>query len=162
MKTPVPFPKQHPLLSSRDHFVDSFDKLFDRIIQTNFPTLTSEFGVDVISKGAYPRVNVIAYLDRVEFTAELAGMTKEDVNIELKDSCLTISGHTKASFENEPSEEAIYILRELKRSKFSRSFTLHENLDAENTEASFENGVLLIKIPYVSPKERQSKVIKIN
>lgn len=154
MKTPVP-----TLLSSRDHFVDSFDKLFDRIIQTNFPTLTSEFGVDVISKGAYPRVNVIAYPDRVEFTAELAGMTKEDVNIELKDNCLTISGHTKA---DQPSEEAIFILRELKRSKFSRSFTLHENLDAENTKASFENGVLSIKIPYVSPKERQSKVIEIN
>jgi HSP20 family protein len=86
-------------------------------------------------------------------------MTKEDVNIELKDNCLTISGHTKA---DQPSEEAIYILRELKRSKFSRSFTLHENLDAENTKASFENGVLSIKIPYVSPKERQSKVIEIN
>ncbi len=154
MKTPVP-----TLLSSRDHFVDSFDKLFDRIIQNNFPTLTSEFGVDLVSKGAYPRVDVIAYPDRVEFIAELAGMTREDVNISLDNHCLTISGQSKVE---KPSEDAVFILRELKRSKFSRSFTLHETLDVENITASFENGVLLVKIPYITQKEKKSKVIQIN
>ena len=44
------------LLGHRGQFVDSFDKVFDKLLQTHFPTLQQEFGVDFISKSSYPTV----------------------------------------------------------------------------------------------------------
>ena len=135
------------LLGQRDQFVDSFDKVFDKLLQTHFPTLQQEFGVDFISKSSYPRVNVTDYPDKLVITAEVAGMAKEDVDITFKDHVLTISGNKR---EEEKSDGTV-VWKELKHSSFKRSFQLSETLVGEKASAKFTNGILNISIPKAEP-----------
>lgn len=136
------------LLSQRDQFVDSFDKVFDKLIQTHFPTFQQEFGVDFISKSSYPKVNITDYPDKVVITAEVAGLAKEDVDITFKDHVLTISGNKR----EEDKSEGTVVWKELKHSSFKRSFQLSDLLVVEKAKAKFNNGILDISIPKSTPK----------
>ena len=150
--------KSYPvLLSQRDNFVDSFDKVFDKLMQTHFPTLQQEFGVDFISKSAYPRVDVVDYPDKLVITAEVAGLAKEDVDITFKDGILTIAGNKR----EEAATEGTVLWKELKHSSFKRSFKLADNLLGDKAKAKFNNGILDITIPKAEPKVEVSTKITI-
>ena len=150
--------KNYPaLFSQRDNFVDSFDKVFDKLMQTHFPALQQEFGVDFISKSSYPRVNVTDYADKIVITAEVAGLSKEDVDITFKDGILTISGNRR----DEAKNEGTVIWKELKHSSFKRAFQLADNLVGQNSSAKFVNGILDITIPKSQPKVEVSTKINI-
>lgn len=141
--------KNYPaLLSQRDSFVDSFDKVFDKLLQTHFPTLQQEFGVDFISKSSYPRVDVVDYTDKVIITAEVAGLSKDDVDITYKEGILTISGQKR----EDTSTGGTVIWKELKHSSFKRAFQLADNLLGDKATAKFTNGILDITIPKAQPK----------
>lgn len=146
------------LLGHRDQFVDSFDKVFDKLLQTHFPSLQQEFGVDFISKASYPRVNVTDYSDKLVITAEVAGLAKEDVDITFKDGILTISGEKR----DESKSEGTVVWKELKHSSFKRSFQLADNLVGQKATAKFTNGILDISIPKSVPKMEVSTKIKID
>lgn len=146
------------LLGHRDQFVDSFDKVFDKLLQTHFPSLQQEFGVDFISKASYPRVNVTDYSDKLVITAEVAGLAKEDVDITFKDGILTISGERR----DEAKSTGTIVWKELKHSSFKRSFQLADNLVGQNATAKFTNGILDISIPKSEPKAEVSTKIKID
>ena len=145
------------LLGHRDQFVDSFDKVFDKLLQTHFPTLQQEFGVDFVSKSSYPRVNVTDYSDKLVITAEVAGLSKEDVDITFKDGVLTISGEKR----DEHKQEGTIVWKELKHSSFKRSFQLADNLLGQKASAKFVNGILDISIPKSEPKAEISTKINI-
>jgi HSP20 family protein len=88
--------------------------------------------------------------------ADLPGMSEEDVNIELEDSTLTISGERKAEHEHEG--EGFYRV-ERATGSFSRSLTLPKGVDAEAVTARFDRGVLEVRIP--KPAERKPRRISI-
>lgn len=144
----------------RSSFVDAFDSMFDRIIQTNFPTFSQEFGVDLFAKGAYPKANITDYNDKVTITAEVAGLTKEDVDIDYKDGVLTISGNKAAEAPLENG--GVIVHRELKKSSFKRSWNVNEDvLECTKAKATFNNGVLELSIPKKEPKVEVSHKIEI-
>tara|TARA_S200002703_G_C3797996_1_gene246478 strand:+ start:289 stop:759 length:471 start_codon:yes stop_codon:yes gene_type:complete len=142
----------------RSNFVDAFDSMFDKIIQTNFPQFSQEFGVDLFAKGSYPKVNITDYDDKVVITAEVAGLTKEDVDIEYKDGVLTVSGAKAQDAE----DVGVVVLRELKKSSFRRSWNVNEEvLDCTKAKATFHNGVLDLTLPKKEPKVEISHKIEI-
>lgn len=145
---------------NRDNLLNTFDKFFDETFRGQFPEFSKSFGIDPFSKSAYPKVNVLAYDDKVEIEAEIAGFRKEDISIEIEDDVLSIVG--KASQQGEQTDKSVYLLRELKRSSFSRSFRLTEQLDSDKIEASFNNGLLFITIPRkVQTQENKAKTVVI-
>lgn len=146
------------ILSQRDSFVDTFDKLFDKMIQNSFPTLSTDFGVDLISKGSYPKVDIIAYDDKVRFKAEIAGLEKDDISIEVDNGYLTIAGKSK---ESKTEESGTYLLRELKHSSFKRSFLVSDKLDLDKIAATFNNGTLSIDIPYKQIQNNSTRIVDI-
>ena len=86
-------------------------------------------------------------------TADLPGLTEEDVNIEVDDRVLTISGERTAKHE---STKDGYHRVERAFGSFSRSLTLPKGVNAEAVEAAFEHGVLEIRIPKPEqPKPRK-------
>lgn len=149
------------LFSHRDEFVTPFDRVFNDIFGDLFPSTASELGMDIISKGAYPKVNVLDSNESVVIEAEIPGLAKEQVSVEVdhNENVLTIWGEKRAEKENK--REGVYLFRELKQSAFSRSFQLNENLDLENIAAKFENGMLELVIPKKVPKEVEKKVQKV-
>jgi HSP20 family protein len=88
---------------------------------------------------------------------DLPGVKKEDINIDLNDKILTISGERK--FKDEVKKENYYKI-ETSFGKFERSFSIPEDADVDNIEAKAENGVLEIFIPKIK-KETSKKKIEI-
>jgi len=148
--------KKYPF--DRDEFLTPFDSLFDRVFESTFPSFSKEFGPDFYQKGAYPKVNIVSYKDTIEIVAEIPGLSKENVNVNVQGNTLTISG---SKTNNQKDNDALYILRELKHSSFKRSFSLGENIDTESIKAAFDNGILKITLSKVNPTEPNVRKIEI-
>jgi HSP20 family protein len=147
----------------RDEALSSLDRMFDHIFEDMFPSVSKEWGADLFSKGSYPKVNVLDQEDKVVIEAEIPGLTKEQVAVEVQDGFITIKGQKKTNTKDNSNKNNTYVYRELKRSEFSRSFQLNDNLDANKIDAKFENGMLEIIIPkkVVEPKIDEVKKIPI-
>jgi HSP20 family protein len=89
--------------------------------------------------------------------ADLPGLTEDDVKIELEDNLLTISGERKT--EHEERKEGYYRIERASGS-FSRSLTLPEGVDAEAVKASFDHGVLEVRVP--KPEARKPHKVSIS
>ena len=146
------------VLNNRENFISTFDKMFDEFARKDFPEFFQHWVAEPFGKAAYPKVNVITNDEAVVIEAELAGYKKDEIDIEVKEGVLTISGG--ASQLNEQTDKVVYLLRELKRSSFSRSFKLGDQLDASEVDAKFDNGLLTITIQKLQ-KEPESKKVTI-
>ena len=141
---------------NRDEFLTPFDKIFDQLMLKQFPNFQEEVGVS-FNQGAYPKVNVYEYDDKIGIVAEIPGLDKKNVSVDVEDQVLTISGD-KHGFDDSGGK---CITRELKQSSFKRSFNLGEHLDGDNVGASFKDGMLSISIPKVEPEKPKKKFVKI-
>ncbi len=100
-----------------------------------------------------PRVNTREGEYAYHIDVDLPGVNKEDIHIDIKENILVISGERKV--KEEVKEEDYYKV-ETSFGKFTRSFTLPENVDVENISASSDNGVLEVVIP----KMEENKITK--
>jgi HSP20 family protein len=146
------------VLSHRDSVVKSMDQVFDQLMANSFPSFTDAFGVDFFNKSAYPKCNIVDYKDKLQIVAEIAGLTKSDIDIEFKDDVLTISGGKRF---DEAKTEGTLVHRELKHSSFKRSFMLSDKFDTDSINASFDNGLLFIDLPKKQKEEVTGRKINI-
>ena len=142
----------------RDEFLTPFDKMFDAMVETLFQEVVKQVGVKPYQGSAYPKVNVYEYEDRIGIIAEIPGLDKSQLNVEVEDGTLTISGDKHGVWEEEGAK---VIRRELKASSFKRSFELGELLDGDNINANFKDGVLSIEIPKTTPEKPKKTFVKI-
>jgi len=154
--TKVTFHK-FPVLD-RDSFLTPFDRMFDDIVGKSFPQINEQVGVNPFQGTAYPKVNVYEYDAKVGVIAEIPGLDKKDLNIEVEDGVLTVSGEKSHGFDE---GKAKVIRRELKHSSFKRQFTLGEQLDGDNISANFKDGILSIEIPKIEPELPKKNIVKI-
>jgi HSP20 family protein len=103
-----------------------------------------------------PPMDLVEAGDHFVLKADLPGLRDEDVKLEVQDGTLTISGERKA--EHEASEGGWYRI-ERAFGSFSRSLTLPEHVDASGISASFNDGVLEVRIP--KPEDREPRRIEI-
>src|SRR5436305_11921344 len=96
-----------------------------------------------------PAMDLVETEDDFVLRVDLPGLSEKDVNIELEDSVLTVSGERKA--EHEERKEGYYRV-ERASGNFSRSLTLPEGINPEAVQATFDRGVLEVRIP--KPEER--------
>ena len=104
-----------------------------------------------------PVVDIYDHDDKIIIKAELPGIEKEDIHVDLKSGVVTLSG--ERSHEKEVKEEN-FLHKERVYGKFSRSFSLPEGLDTDKIEADFKNGVLKIEIP--KPEAKKPKKIAVH
>ncbi len=130
---------------------NEMNRLFNNFFETPSPS----------SNGAYRRW--IPAMDLVEtetdfvLRADLPGLSEQDVNIELEDNVLTISGERKA--EHEERKEGYYRV-ERSSGEFRRSLTLPEGVDPESVQATFDRGVLEVRVP--KPAQRKPRKVAIS
>jgi len=91
-----------------------------------------------------PAVDITERPNELVLTAELPGMRREDIEIELENNVLTIRGEKKAEHEEKGEERYVF---ERQFGSFARSFTLPRTVDPDRIHARFENGVLTVKMP---------------
>ena len=142
---------------NRDEFLTPFDKIFDKLMEQQFPTFQEEVGVS-FNQGAYSKVNVYEYDDKIGIVAEIPGLDKKNVSVEVEEDVLIISGD-KHGFDSDGGK---CITRELKQASFKRAFNLGEHLDGENVSAKFKDGMLSISVPKIEPEKPKKTFVKIN
>ena len=142
----------------RDEFLTPFDKVFDTMVESQFPEIIDQVGVKPYQGTAYPKVNVYEYDDKVGIVAEIPGLDKSQLNVEVEDGTLTISGDKHGVWEEDGAK---VLRRELKASSFKRSFQLGELLDGDNIKANFKDGVLSISVPKIEPENPKKTFVKI-
>jgi HSP20 family protein len=103
-----------------------------------------------------PEADVMETETEMRVTVELPGMRSEDIDVDMENNVLTISGE-KHEEREEQGEKNTWHLSERHYGKFSRSFVLPRDLDPEKIQARFEDGVLQVSIPK-SEKARRRKV----
>ena len=91
-----------------------------------------------------PAVDIYEAENEIVLKAELPGITKKDVSVEVKDNMLTLKGER---FPEAEINEEKYYRKEICFGTFERSFTLQERIQPEQIKATFNNGVLTVKIP---------------
>lgn len=91
-----------------------------------------------------------------EVRAELPGVSKDDIQISVKDNLLSIKGEKRQENEDESKK---YKRIERRYGTFERNFTLPPKVDVDNINAKFNNGVLTLSIP--KPEEVKPKEIPI-
>lgn len=131
--------------------------LFDT---NNYFTTPFGFEMETYNKSRFiPAVNVSETDAEFKLEFRVPGYSKEDLKINLEDKTLTISAEHK---EQETKSDDKYVRKEFSHKSFSRSFELPENIDFENLNANYENGILNVLIPKkVEVKIENKKVIEI-
>ena len=105
-----------------------------------------------------PAVDVKETDNSFVLSADIPGLTKKDIKINVANGRLSICG--ERSFETD-QENDNYHYRERQFGSFDRSFNLPDTVDEENISASFKNGILNVLLPKhenILPKEREIKV----
>jgi HSP20 family protein len=119
-----------------------FDFPFERV----FDELWGRTGAEapVLAEAWAPRVDIREEKDAVLLSAELPGVAKDDVKIELENGVLTVSGEKHA--EQSENENGIYRSERVYGS-FKRSFRVPETVDADKIAADYSDGVLKLTLP---------------
>lgn len=90
----------------------------------------------------WPEVNIYENENEYVVAAVIPGVTKEDLNITIKDNSLKVSGERKITTQDNVN----YHLKERKEGKFERNFLLNDKVDPQNISAELKNGLLLVKL----------------
>jgi HSP20 family protein len=128
---------------------EPFSSDFNRLFNTLFDETRSQRWV--------PPMDLVEADDHFLLKADLPGLGEDDVSIELRDNALTISGERKS--EHEARERGWYRV-ERATGRFSRSLSLPDGIDPDAVTASFDKGVLEVRIP--KPEAKKPRRIAIN
>ena len=101
-----------------------------------------------------PPVDVREENDKYVVEIELPGLTEKNIDVKVEENLLTISS---VSDEKEEEKKNGYLIRERRSSRFSRSFVLPKDVQKDNIDASFKNGILTLEVPR-APKEQPKKI----
>ena len=128
--------------------LDLFNEFLNSVnsMQNTQETVISDFN---------PSVNTRESQDSYHIEVDLPGIKKDDVDINIEDNILTISG--KREIKNEQKEENYYKI-ESSYGTFSRSFTLPQKIDTTKIEGEFTDGVLEVVIPKQNILEESKKI----
>ena len=127
---------------------DSIFEEFDRMLES-----TERYSSN------YPPYN-IHKLNEKDYKIEiaLAGYSKDDIELELKESTLTVRNKAKEKVVNEEGNGVIH--KGISTRQFERSFTISEDIKVKNAE--LKNGLLNIDLERIIPDEKKSRLIEIN
>jgi HSP20 family protein len=131
--------------------LDTFQSDLDRVFDAFFGGRTA----NGTARRWVPAMDLVETDDHLVLRADLPGLDKEDVEIEVKDGVLTISGERRT--EHEDSADGYHRVGAYGR--FSRSLSLPQGIDADQVQADFDKGVLEVRIP--KPAERKPHRVQI-
>ncbi|MGB8332561.1 MAG: Hsp20/alpha crystallin family protein [Polyangiales bacterium] len=106
-----------------------------------------------------PSCNVSETPEEYRIDAELPGVNKDDVALNVENRVLTLRGERR---EKKEEKDKKFHRVESTYGSFMRSFTLPEDADGDKVAADYKDGLLSVRIPRTAPKESKARTIKIN
>lgn len=101
------------------------------------------FGSATTGRGAYPAINLFRNGDSYILTAEMPGMRREDIHLEIKENQLRLHGERLPDYD---VKETSLHRRERSFGRFDRTIRLPINVDADGISARYENGILNVTL----------------
>jgi HSP20 family protein len=146
-----------------DRMTEEMDRVFDRVFgDFGLPRrswLSRNLVTPSTGEGLWaPRIEAFQKGDRFFVRAELPGLKKDDVQVELTDEALTIRGERR---EEREEEREGYFHSEREYGRFQRAIPLPEGVIAESAQASFRDGVLEISMQAPPAETRRSRRLEI-
>jgi len=129
----------------------------NRLFGTFFDSPTPGNGRRAAVRSWIPAMDVVENDNEYVLRADLPGLSEGDVNVELDDNVLRISGERKSEHEERKDS---YYRAERAYGRFSRSLTLPEGVSADGIKANFDNGVLEVRIE--KPEQRKPQKVAIS
>lgn len=113
------------------------------------------FGTATTARGSYPSIDMFRKGEDTVLTAEIPGVKKEDIKIEIKNNLFRLFGERKLNYP----ENASFHRAERRDFRFDRTIRLPHRVEADKVKADYENGVLKVTLPMAeSDKPRQIQV----
>jgi len=134
-------------------FEDFFRRPFSMVSPARWPGLR-EAGGEIA-----PSIDIYEEGDEVVVKAELPGMKKEDLEVQLTDDSITISGEKK---KEEKVERKGYYRHERSYGSFARSFSLPSEVNTDDAKAEFKDGVLEIRVPKTAEAKKKVRKVTIH
>jgi HSP20 family protein len=134
-----------------------FDEAFRKPFSFLRPSMWPRMGMPDMEE-VQPSIDIFEEGDNVVVKAEIPGMKKEDIDVNLTDNMVTISGEKK---KEEKVEKKNYYRLERSYGSFYRSFRLPKEVQTDKAKANFKDGVLEIKIPETEEAKKKEKKIPI-
>ena len=134
--------------------LSSLQSEMNRVFNTFFDTPNGANGGGL--RPWVPSMDLVETDEQFVLRADLPGLSEGDVSIELEDNVLTVAGERKA--EHEDKKEGFYRM-ERSFGQFRRSLTLPDGVDPDGIAATFDKGVLEVRIP--KPEERKPRRVAI-
>jgi HSP20 family protein len=132
------------------------NRLFDDVFRgAGLPTATGSQGQGDVGTFVNAHMDVSETDTEIRITAELPGVTEQDIDVSLDDDVLTIRGEKK--FERKDEKETYHFV-ERSYGTFQRALRLPFPVDPEQVQASFENGVLTVTLPKTGRQERSRRI----
>jgi len=146
-----------------DRMSEEMERMFDRVFRDfgfprRFSTSQGLFGSSAHEGIWSPRVEAVQKGDRFIVRADLPGLKKDDVQVELTDDALTIHGERQ---EERHEEREGYFHSEREYGQFHRTIPLPEGVITESAQASFRNGVLEISMQAAPSEANRGRRIEI-
>lgn len=127
---------------------DEIERMMDRMFADFFPrSFLQPFGwrgTLAEWEPLIPRVDVIEKDDQVVVRAELPGVKKENLDVAIRDTMLTIKANTQSEEQEETGQ---YFRRERRTGSYSRTLTLPAVVESSKAKASFKDGILELTLP---------------
>ena len=132
---------------------NAVDRLFDESVFRTIATTQR-------SQGTYSvPVDVFATADDVVIIASVPGLGPDDLEVTVDENVVTLSGSVPNVARSTEGEGATWYLHEVGHGQFRRSLTLPVDVDADAADATFENGILRLRLPKAeAARPRQIKV----
>ena len=118
---------------------------------------SGERGAIVPAENREPFIDLIESDKEIKATAEMPGLEKQDININVTEDRLEISAETK---HEEKKEEKGYIYRERRSGSYYRAISLPSPVDPDKSKATYNNGILEIKMPKTEVKKKTPLTIE--
>ena len=134
---------------------EEMDRAFDRALTGNLSGWRSSGGESMWA----PVVDVRERNNMIEVSAELPGLTKDDVKVECTEDGISIQGERKR--EQESHEGGIH-RTERSYGRFYRHIPLPEGCETDKAKAEFKNGMLQVQVPFSAQKQQKTKQIPIS
>lgn len=146
-----------PLWSNPLTLLNDMDRMFDEFKND----WESTFAAPLAARGDLTRQPLLDLTDSGEefvVKAEVPGIPKDRLNIEVTDEAIEISG--ESTTEKETEEEG-FVRRERRYSRFHRVLPLPEKIVPDRTDAELKDGLLTVRLPKAAPPEKKTKKIPV-
>lgn len=139
---------------------DVFRRMLDTLENTFFndPLFEDFFALQGPKASKFPKLDVWETEKSYEIEANVAGLSKDEVTLEVGDNYVTLSGEKKQNHKNENGK---YLVSELSYKKFQRRIPILGAVDRNSVEAKYDNGILRITLPKETEVKPTTKKIEI-